>query len=182
MLLHRAPSKAPGGAMPLDELTEIVQQEVGADEEYQPGWSTFKTDDSGIYYEGRCIRGHIKDCALQVAGFFPETKNFRAKLVNRVYVADSKIRLTRDGQALTKVDGYETRYIQVMTRQGPRSAIKWIDYVDSPAIAFRVRIMADNIIRLEHLHAVLDYGSIHGLGAERSQGWGRYKVVAVVEL
>jgi len=29
---------------------------------------------------------------------------------------------------------------------------------------------------------MLAYGSTHGLGAERSQGWGRYSVTGITEI
>ena len=179
MLNHRMPTTIPEGAVPMEELAEQVIAEVGADEEQPPGWATFKRDAQGLYYEGRTVRGHLKDCALQVQGFYPAVKNFRAKFVNRVYIQDDKIRLLREGQLVTVIDGTETRFIQVMTRQGPRSAIKYLDYVDQPHLTFVVQIMDDGVIKLEHLQTVLDYGSMHGMGAERSQGWGRYTVAAV---
>ena len=182
MLEHRIPATMPAGGVPLAELAEQVTQEVGADDEQPPGWSTFKRDQLGLYYEGRTVRGHLKDCALQVQNFFPAIKNFRAKFINRVYVKDSKIRMLRDGSYLTEVDGVETRFIQVMTRQGPRSAIKYLDYVNAPTLAFTIQLLADGIITKEHLAAVMDYGCVHGMGAERSQGWGRYTVESMTLL
>ena len=170
MLTHRMPSVEPPDATPINELADQVAEEVGAAEESMPGWSTFKKDEKGLYYEGRCIRGHVKDCALQIQGFFPAVKQFRAKVANKVYVVTDKIHLGKE-----EPDGVEQRFIQVMTRQGPRSSIKNIDYVTDPRLEFALKVLNDNLIKEDHLQAIFDYGSVHGLGQERSQGWGRYE-------
>lgn len=184
MLEHRMPKKKPDGAIPIDELAAQVAEEVKAveDDEAPPfGWASFKRDDQGLYAEGRTIRGHLKDCALQVAGWydgtvahkkagFREVKNFRAKFVNRVYVVENKLHFGKK-----EPDGMETRFIQVMTRQGPRSTIKYVDYVNDVEFSFTLSLMNDGVIGLDEITTVLIYGSRHGMGAERSQDWGRYK-------
>lgn len=171
MLEVRQPAHPPEGHIPLDVLAAQVAEDVGADEAWQPGWSTFKRSASGeLYYEGRCIRGHLKDAALQVQGFFPTLKNFRAKFVNRVYVVDDVIPL-----GVSEIAGTEQRFIQVMTRQGPRSSIKYLDYICDPVLRFQLRVLNDHVILQAHVEAVLNYGALHGVGAERSQGWGRYE-------
>lgn len=167
LLEHRMPTKKPDDAIPIDQLTDQVVTEVGIEPEI--GWATFKRNDKGLYYEGRCIRGHIKDCAAQVSAMFPDLKAFKAKVANKVYVVDDHIPLKK-----REPDGYEQRFIQVMTRQGPRSTYKFIDYVDDVALAFTLRVLDDGVITEEMLQAIFDYGSVHGLGQERSQGWGRY--------
>lgn len=174
MLEHRMPSKLPEDFLPLDQLAEQVIEEVEA-EEGKPGWSTFKRNEQGLYYEGRCVRGHIKDCAGQVVSFFPNIRNFRAKFVNKVYVEDREIYLAKK-----EPDGTETRFIQVMTRQGPRSTIKLIDYVNSPRLEFTLKVLNDGVVGEEILRAVFEYGGTHGMGQERSQGWGRYELVELV--
>ena len=176
MLQHRTPTKPPSDFIQLDDLAKQVVEEVGADEP-EFGWATFKRNENGLYYEGRCVRGHIKDCALQVARFFPDTKAFKAKVANKVYVETDIIPLGKN-----EPDGYEQRFIQVMTRQGPRSTIKFIDYIESPIIAFSLRVLEDGVITEEMLRAIFEYGGTHGLGAERSQGWGRYTLVRLEEI
>ena len=69
MLEHRMPTRKPEGAVPIDELALEVASQVDVqdedDEEYLPGWSTFKRNPKGaLMYEGRCVRGHLKDCLL----------------------------------------------------------------------------------------------------------------------
>ena len=127
MLEHRQPTKPPPDFTPLRELGDQVVAEMGASDEFLPGWSSFKRDSAGIYYEGRTVRGHIKDCAMQIAGLMKGGAEaivaFKAKVANRVYVQDQTIPMWRNGQRIVEPDGMEERFIQVMTRQGPRSTI-----------------------------------------------------------
>jgi len=171
MLENRMPMKPPENAITINELADKVTVEVGATEQ-EMGWATFKRNGDGIYYEGRCVRGHIKDCATQIAKFYPDISAFKAKISNKVYVETDAIPLGK-----SEPDGYEQRFIQVMTRQGPRSAYKFIDYVESPKITFILRILDDGVISEKMLTDIFEYGGTHGLGQERSQGWGRYKLV-----
>jgi len=175
MLEYRVPTKVPDNATPLPELADKIVQEVGVEPEI--GWATFKRDENGLYYEGRCVRGHIKDCAQQIVSFFPYIKAFRAKVANKVYVETDKIYLGKD-----RPDGYEQRFIQVMTRQGPRSTYKFIDYVEKPILTFILRVLDDGVVTNEILEAIFEYGGTHGIGQERSQGWGKYKLLRSVEL
>jgi len=175
MLEHRAPVKPPANYISLEELEQEVVDKVGAEgeevvekDEEEYGWATFCRDDNGLYYEGRCIRGHLKDCAGQLQVFL-KVKGLKAKVANKVYVETDKIYLDR-----RQPDGTELRYVQVMTRKGPRSAPKWIDYCEKPVLEFRLKVLDDGVIGRDILWAIFDYGSVHGLGQERSQGWGRY--------
>jgi hypothetical protein len=61
MLERRMPGKKPVDAIPLEELVAKVSEEVGIDEEgdKEPQWATFPGDEHGLYYEGRCVRGHL---------------------------------------------------------------------------------------------------------------------------
>ena len=169
MLENRMPGKMPDGATPIGELVEQVIEEVGASDEFLPGGATFKRDAQGLYYEGRNVRGHLKDCALQVAPFFPAIGAFRAKVANKTYVETDRIVL---GKA--EPDGTIQRFIQVMTRQGPRSSIKYVDYIENPKLVFVMRLLNDGVVTEKVLRRIFEYGGTHGIGAERSQGWGRY--------
>jgi len=175
MLEHRMPTKAPDNAMLIDHLAKQVVGEIGTEPEF--GWATFKRNEAGLYYEGRCIRGHIKDCAQQINSFFPDTRAFKAKIANKVYVETDVIPLGK-----REPDGNEQRFIQVMTRQGPRSTYKFIDYIESPELTFSLRVLDDGVITEEMLRAIFEYGGVHGLGQERSQGWGRYRLTRLEEV
>jgi hypothetical protein len=183
MLEHRMPAKPPEDYVPLEELVDEVAERVGIttveaeaeDEELKYGWATFPRDDNGLYYEGRCVRGHLKDCANQMKDAIkPEVKALKAKVANKVYVMTDVIPLIVGGAQVKEIAGTVQRFVQVMTRQGPRSTIKYVDYLEKPALTFRLNVLDDGIITEDILNAVFEYGGIHGLGQERSQGWGRY--------
>ncbi|KKK80710.1 hypothetical protein LCGC14_2820770 [marine sediment metagenome] len=177
MLEHRMPATPPEDYTPVENLAEEAAAKVGAgeaegeEEEVKFGWATFARNDDGLYYEGRCIRGHLKDCATQVKDLLqPPVKALKAKVANKVYVTTDVIPL-----GVKEVAGTETRYVQVMTRLGPRSTIKYVDYVEKPTLRFELKVLNDGVITLAILEAIFEYGTIHGLGQERSQGWGRYE-------
>jgi hypothetical protein len=124
-----------------------------------------------LYYEGRCVRGHIKDCALQVAKILA-IPAFKSKVSNQVYIETDIIPLGK-----SEPDGTEKRFIQVMTRQGPRSTYKYIDYIVNPELKFVLKVLNGGSITEDHIKTIFEYGSVHGIGQERSQGWGRYQLV-----
>jgi hypothetical protein len=73
MLENRMPLNPPENFVPVAELAEEVAGKVGAQaageeeaEELQFGYATFPRNTEWLYYEGRCIRGHLKDCANQI--------------------------------------------------------------------------------------------------------------------
>ena len=173
MLENRMPVNPPTDFTPIDELVDLVAEKVTPtlgeeEEEFKYGWATFPRNEEGLYYEGRCIRGHIKDCANQIRDLL-EVKALKAKVANKVYVMTDVIPL-----GATEPVGTEQRFVQVMTRLGPRSTIKFIDYLEKPTLTFRLNVLDDGIITKEILNSIFEYGSVHGLGQERSQGWGRY--------
>lgn len=177
MLENRMPSKPPENFTPIAELTKEVAEKVAApvegeeeEEELKFGWATFPKNDEGLYYEGRCIRGHLKDCANQIKDAIkPEVRALKAKVANKVYVMTKIIPL-----GAKEIAGTQQRFVQVMTRQGPRSTIKYVDYLEKPTLKFQLKVLDDGIISEEILNSIFEYGAIHGLGQERSQGWGRY--------
>jgi hypothetical protein len=174
MLKNRMPLHTPVVFTPIPELVEKVAKAVQVPEEepaeLQYGWATFCRNDDGLYYEGRCIRGHMKDCANQVKDSIkPEIKALKAKVANKVYVMTDIIPL-----GVKETAGTEQRFIQVMTMQGPRSTIKYIDYLEKPTLEFQLNVLDDGVITDEILNSIFEYGAVHGLGQERSQGWGRY--------
>jgi len=178
MLEHRMPASPPEDAVPTEELVEQVARAVAADTEPERNWATFPRDDGGIYYEARCVRAHLKDCASQVAGVLG-LRGLKAQVSNRVYVEPQRLRLRRpDGSPISGPDGTEERMIHVLTRLGPRNDIKHIDYVAPPSrLGFTLKVVNDGVVTEAILRAMFEYGGVHGMGQERSQQWGQYRVV-----
>ena len=189
MLENRMPTKAPKDYIPLDQLSQDVaakvvghapgqvaladapEAETGEEpDELKYGWATFPRNSEGfLHYEGRCVRGHIKDCATQVKDFL-DIVALKSKVANKVYVLTDVIELGFKAADLKT----EQRFVQVMTRQGPRSTIKFIDYLEKPTLKFQLQIFNDGVVTDEILDTIFQYGCVHGLGQERSTGYGRY--------
>jgi len=81
-----------------------------------------------------------------------------------------------------EVDGFEERPIHVQTPMGPRSALKRVDYVDQPTIEFEIWVLKTakaetRHIGVDELVEMLRFSQENGLGADRSQGAGKFDVV-----
>jgi len=176
MLKAKMPSKPPEDPIPLPELADQVAEEVEADEEVERGYATFKRDENGLYYEARCVRAHIKDCANVLQKLLGK-KALKSKVANRVYIEPAKIYLSK-----SEPDGNETRIVHAMTMKGPRSSLKTIDYVDKPVLKFILKLMDDGEITWDILEAIFEYGGEHGMGQERSQDWGKYELRKLQEV
>ncbi|MBA7671239.1 hypothetical protein ES703_79393 [subsurface metagenome] len=86
-----------------------------------------------------------------------------------MYVEPERIYLDRK-----EPDGSENRVVHAMTRKGPRSSLKTIDFVENAKLNFTLKVLEDGIIDRDILKAIFEYGGTHGIGQERSQGWGQY--------
>ena len=142
--------------------------------------TTFKTDEVGLYIEGRCVKAMLKEAGGRLGmgkAVKGERPSLRQDLHEALHVDEDAIHLMRDGQPITEPDGCEAKPIQVMTAQGPRSSIKRTAYVDNPTITFTMRILKNVGVKEEHLMAMLAFGQDLGLGADRSQSNGKFTVV-----
>ena len=176
MLEARMPSKLPPDPVSIPELASQVAEEVEATEEVERGYATFKRDDEGLYYEARCVRAHIKDCANALQGHLG-IRALKSKVAQRVYVEPEKLYIGK-----TEPDGSETRIVHAMTMKGPRSSLKTIDFVNDVRLGFNLKVLADGVITEDILRSIFEYGSTHGIGQERSQDWGRYTLTEFAEV
>lgn len=165
----RAPTYAPPDAIPLLELAEQVaeQMEAVATQENKI-WCGFKSDEHGLYVDGYHVKAHLKDCANILQGHLG-IRALKAKIANHVYVLEERCYLGKD-----EPDGYWEHPVHIMTMQGPRSALKRNDYVEAPVLKVQLQVLDDKVITQKLLESILDYGSVHGFGAERGLGNGRY--------
>lgn len=174
---------------------EIVKETVEAmgdqltEEKIASMWTGFKRDERGPYIEARQVMALLKESANILKGLKPKTgkgskpiiniANFRARLAERVFVEPNRIHL---GVGPDEPVEFIERTIRVMTVQGPRSALKRVDYVKHPVIAFTLRVLNDELIDREDLEKVLVHGQNLAIGADRSQGYGKFDLVAIEEI
>lgn len=132
-------------------------------------------------YEGRCFAGALKEAAnilkaTEGAKTGIPVKNFRSKVVERVFVCERYATFPLDQVQL------EERPISVMTRQGPRTSLKRCEVAHDVSVAFTLHVMADGIVKPTYLEAMVNYCCLNGFGADRSQGSGRAELVDFVRL
>jgi len=72
-----------------------------------------------------------------------------------------------------KPDGHVESAIHVMTPRGPRSALKRCDYVQQAHATFEIWVAGEAVTKKD-LEQLLTLGQEIGLGASRSQGYGKF--------
>lgn len=169
-----------------------VETEEGEEKEKEvkKSWATFKKDEKGLYWECRCVRGHLKDCADQTSLLVKAAYGIKAlhsKIANKVFPEPMKMYIVKKSgngytAPLQEPDGTEMRFVHAMTPKGKRSSIKMIDYVNEPVLRFRLKVLNDGVITEELLRILLEYGGTHGTGQERGQDWGKYELSRFEEL
>jgi hypothetical protein len=87
---------------------------------------------------------------------------------------------------LAAPDSVDSRPISVVTRQGPRTALKRFEFVVQPRITFQILVLANGVgnglIGEEELRRMLEFGGMLGIGADRSQGEGVFTVVEFAQV
>jgi len=175
-----------------NDPTHPVQRH--GDEEQAP-LNAFRRDDRGLFIEARQVKAMLKE-ASQRLGLLQKKRGTRQVLQHDLYVRavgddqSQKLHLSHfDPQSgelrpIMRPDGIDERPISVITRQGPRTALKRSEYVVRPHISFDIYLLdaAPGKGRLgsRELADILDLSQWLGLGADRSQGAGGFEVVGVV--
>jgi hypothetical protein len=178
------------------EVEKTFEEAAGDAEEEVT--QTFKGDDNGLYIEGRQVKALFREAASRL-GFNKAVKGQRPSLrqdiheglhvdEDRIYLLNGVIApmaevgseepsTTVHGSHVAEPHGHETRPIHVMGPQGPRSAIKRSAYVENAECEFTVRVLNMIVLEEDHLRKMLAFGQDLGLGADRSQGNGKFEVI-----
>jgi len=134
----------------------------------------FQKDENGIFVRGGTVKAHLKDSANQIKDILG-IKNLRSKVANRIYVAEYRIYIERNGETLQEPDSSFDQPIHVITPRGPRNSLKTIGFVEKAYFIFTVKLLQDKEITREVLQSIFEYGGLHGYGGERGMGEGRYR-------
>lgn len=147
----------------------------------------FKSDERGLFIEGRHVKAMLKECGNiikdLVEGFGKKgdsqkgISNFKSKVAEQLFVEEERIYLGKQ-----KPDEIEERPIHVMTAQGPRNSLKRVEIVRDVDVGFTLCRRKGNIVPEKAMLAILDYAQTNGLGADRSQGRGKFRVVSVEKI
>ncbi len=156
------------------ELIDQTAEEMGdqLDETIDTMWTGFKSDEKGLYIETRQVKAMFKEAANVIRHAIGFKGFMRARIAEKVFIYPDKVYL-----GVTEPSGREEKPIHVMTRQGLRSALKRYDYVERPRITFNLKVLDDGQITDKHLGDILEYAQDAGLGADRSQGMGKFDLV-----
>ncbi|MGD9991013.1 hypothetical protein [Pseudonocardia sp.] len=135
----------------------------------------FKRDDQGLYIEGRQLKAAIKEAAsvAAAAGKLPlkswgkTNKGLLGFIAEHVCVVDDRLHL-----GVSDASGIEQRFVHTWRGTG----IQYEEYVDDAKISFEV--IADHPFTDEQWAMIWLTGEQQGIGATRSQGYGRYTVTS----
>jgi len=133
----------------------------------------FKRDELGLYIEGRQLKAALKEAAscavaagkLNGRGWGKTNKGLLSYLAEHVFVIEDRLHL-----GVTEASGINQRFVHTFRGSG----IQYEEYVTDAKVDFTV--MADHDFSEKEWAAIWTSGEQQGIGASRSQGYGRYEV------
>lgn len=153
-----------------DEAADIVNQNKHL--------NGFKRDENGLYIEGRHLKAALKEASMVAANAGKITtkkwgtpddhhykKGFKAWFPEHVFVAEYRLHL-----GVTEPTGIMQRFVH--THRG--TGIQYEEYVENASIDFT--IVTDHAFSEEEWAMIWLTGEQQGIGASRSQGFGRYEL------
>lgn len=135
----------------------------------------FKRDEHGLYIEGRQLKAAIKEAAcvavaaekLPARGWGKTNKGIKSFVAEHICVVEDRLPL-----GVAEPTGVLQRFIATFRGTG----IQYEEYVEDAKIGFSV--LSDFDFTEEQWAMLWLTGEQQGIGASRSQGFGRYTVVA----
>jgi hypothetical protein len=134
----------------------------------------FKRDpEHGLYIEGRQLKAALKEAAscavaagkLTARGWGKTNKGLLSYLAEHVFVVEDRLYL-----GVTEPTGINQRFVHTFRGSG----IQYEEYVEDAKVDFTV--IADHEFSEKEWAAIWTSGEQQGIGASRSQGYGRYEV------
>lgn len=171
-----------------DETTEKLIQadaELVVNEVAEKSWIGFMQDEKGLLLQARNVKACLKQSA-SLLGITQKKRGSKQILAEGMEVksvsGSDRIHL---GRAVP--DGTDESAIHVMTAQGPRTALRRMDYVENVTIEFEIWVLTTSAQENRHigekeLKMILMHAQENGLGASRSQGEGKFEVTAFERL
>lgn len=166
-----------------DEQTEkLIQEnaELVVNEVAEKVWQGFPEDENGLFIPARQVKAALKQSA-SLLGITKQKRGSKQVLAEglEVKAPDGSDRIHL---GVKEPSGTYENAIHVMTAQGPRTALRRMDYVVAPRISFEVWVLKTAAQETRHigeneLVSILQHAQENGLGASRSQGYGKFDVV-----
>ncbi len=135
----------------------------------------FKRDDNGLYIEGRQLKAALKEAAsvavaagkLEMRGWGKTNKGLLGFLAEHVHIIEDRLHL-----GVTEASGITQRFVHTFRGTG----IQYEEYVADAKISFTVE--TDYKFTDEQWAHIWLTGERQGIGASRSQGFGKYTVTS----
>jgi len=149
----------------------------------EKSWIGFPGDNAGLFLWARQIKAMFKEAATmllvttqkrgskQIFQHAFEVKSTeKSRPADRIYLGSKEPTAFSEGP------------IHVQTPQGPRTALKRVDYLEKPTISFVVWVLTTSGQEKRHVGEedmvkMLTFSQENGLGADRSQGQGKFDVL-----
>jgi hypothetical protein len=158
-----------------DEMTYEEISDAAAKLSLHRQTNGFKRDNEvGLYLESRAVKAGFKESTnVLFAGsqWGPTRKGPRNFVAERVFVSPDKISL-----GVQEPTGIELFIGHTSGPSGPQSNLTHIEYVTQPTIKFVVMVARDGV-EDNHWPEIFVHMQENGLGALRSQGFGRFDVL-----
>jgi hypothetical protein len=133
----------------------------------------FKVGERGLYLESRQVKAMLKESTNVVFGgerFGPTRKTGKPFVAERVFIEPDRLWL-----GVQEPAGVEMTIGHVFGATGPRSIVGYHEYVERASLDFRVLTMRD-CLAAEQWADLWVHAQENGLGALRSQGFGRFYI------
>ncbi len=166
-----------------DELTKAQTEEAlkTQTEDVAEGmWTGFPRDENGLFIWTRQIKAMLRESAVLLG--ITKKKRGSRQIIQHGFEIKNPDGGDRIPLGVEEPTGSEEGPIHVMTAQGPRSALKRQDYVETPTLRFEIWVLTTAAQETRHIGEkdivrMLTHAQENGLGASRSQGHGKFDVV-----
>lgn len=173
-----------------EKSAELVQEnaELIVNAVAEKCWNGFPEDPQhGLFIPCRNVKAMLKQSA-QLLGIYKRKRGSKQIMAEGMEVKsiDGNLPNANGGARIylgkKAPDGTDEGAIHVMTAQGPRAALRRMDYVTEPTLSFEIWVLKtdpkeDRHIGEKQLIEILTHACENGLGASRSQGEGKFDVV-----
>ncbi len=169
----------------IDKMTEAEEAALVSGLK-DSSWNGFRRDpERGLFLSGYKVKAMLKESANILKDAIKITA-FKKRVAEHVFVMEERVFLGVD-----KPDGTDECPIHVMTRQGPRTSLKRMDYVERPRLTYHLQVLNLPLKRntddaqiwpSAFLVPIFDCAEKQGQGADRALGYGQFKVEELVAL
>jgi hypothetical protein len=134
-------------------------------------WNTFESDNEGLFIEERNVKGMLRDAGM--VSKIGKSSVFPDIVRNGIFTKPERIHLKRSGSTVKRPDGYIDRVALPKIRCKTRGVLKRQDFVKQPSIDFQLWVVA-GALSDEEVQSLFLVGQEVGLGASRTQGYGKF--------